>query len=47
MSIRDDALTRDDFHEDFMSKQSPGFFKVWQKRYFVMQNRMLKYYKTK
>ena len=36
MSIRDDQLTRDDVHEDFMDKQSPAFFKPWQRRYFVL-----------
>lgn len=47
MSVRNDQLSRDDFHEDYMEKQSPNLFKVWQKRYFVLVNRMLKYFKTK
>ena len=29
-----------------MEKKSPSFHKRWQKRYFVLENRMLKYYKT-
>ena len=36
-----------DFHEDFMDKQSPSFHKRWQKRYFVLNNCILKYYKNK
>ena len=36
-----------DFHEDFMEKQSPSFHKRWQKRYFVLNNCVLKYYKNK
>jgi hypothetical protein len=41
-----DILTADDFHKGMMDKQSPKFFKQWQKRYFVLEAKTLKYYKT-
>ena len=45
-SIRKDVLTAEDRQQGIMEKQSPSFHKRWQKRYFVLDNRMLKYYKT-
>jgi hypothetical protein len=45
-SIKIDVLTADDFHKGMMMKQSPSFLKKWQKRYFVLDTKMLKYYKT-
>lgn len=30
-----------------MEKKSPSFHKIWQKRYFVLDKRVLKYYKNK
>ena len=42
-----DVLTKDDFCEGYIEKQSPSFHKMWQKRYFVLKDRMLFYYKTK
>lgn len=46
-SIINDKLTKDDFHEGIMKKQRPSrLFNGFQVRYFVLSNRMLKYYKT-
>ena len=42
-----DVLTKDDVNEGVLEKQSPSFHKMWQKRYFVLKDRMLFYYKTK
>ena len=42
-----DKLTNMDFCQGVLEKQSPSFHKFWQKRYFVLKNRMLFYYKTK
>jgi hypothetical protein len=30
-----------------MEKQSPNILKTWQKRYFVLEKRILKYFKSK
>ncbi len=30
-----------------MEKKSPNFIKRWQKRYFVLDKRILKYYKNR
>lgn len=30
-----------------MDKQSPSFHKAWQKRYFVLDKKILKYFKNK
>ena len=46
-SIMSDVLTKDYFFVGWVEKQSPSLFKVWQKRYFVLKDRMLFYYKTK
>lgn len=46
-SVIDDLLTKNDFCEGLVEKQSPSFHKMWQKRYFVLKNRMLFYYKSK
>jgi hypothetical protein len=42
-----DIFTDNDKHEDFMIKQSPSFHKAWQKRYFVLDKKILKYFKSK
>lgn len=43
-----EKLTIDDFHEGYLDKMRPKFtlFTKWQSRYFVLTNRMLKYYKS-
>lgn len=46
-SVRKDILTALDSHQGIMDKQSPSFHKLWQKRYFVLARRVLKYYKKK
>jgi len=46
-SILSDVLTKDDFFEGLLEKQSPSFHKMWQKRYFVLKDRIFYYYKTK
>lgn len=46
-SIRKDVLTSNDSHQDYIEKQSPNILKKWQKRYFVLDKRILKYYKSK
>lgn len=38
-------MIAEDRHEGYIEKQSPSFHKRWQKRYFVLDNRVLKYYK--
>ena len=45
-SMISDVLTEDDNYEGILEKQSPSFLKRWQKRYFVLCKKMLKYYKT-
>lgn len=40
-------ITSDDFHEDCLDKQSPMLIKIWQSRYFVLDKRVLKYFKNK
>ena len=45
-SIKNEILTENDSHKGWMMKQSPSFLKSWQKRYFVLVAKMLKYYKT-
>ena len=42
-----DSLQDLDKNQDYMEKKSPSFHKSWQKRYFVLDKRVLKYYKTK
>ena len=39
------ALTQDDHFTGYMDKRQPNFLKTWQKRYWVLENRMLKYYR--
>mmetsp|Transcript_2852 Transcript_2852/g.4862 ORF Transcript_2852/g.4862 Transcript_2852/m.4862 type:complete len:162 (+) Transcript_2852:286-771(+) len=46
MSLKKDVLSESDFHQGLLEKQSPSFHKLWQKRYFVLSNRLLKYYKS-
>ena len=31
---------------EYMEKQSPSMIKLWQKRFFVLEKRMLKYFKS-
>lgn len=45
-SIKDDTLTVNDKHSGFMEKQSPSLLKHWQKRFFVLEHKKLKYYKS-
>ena len=45
-SVRSDLLTEDDTLAGYMQKQSPSFLKQWQKRYFLLEKKMLKYYKS-
>jgi len=45
-SIRNDALGEEDSHKGYLEKQSPSFLKHWQKRYFVLERKMLKYFKN-
>lgn len=45
-TVIDDQLTNEDFHQGIMEKRSPSFHKRMQKRYFVLRNRMLFYYKS-
>lgn len=46
-TLTNDQLTNDDYYEGVLLKQSPSFHKMWQRRYFVLRNRMLFYYKSK
>lgn len=46
-SMISDLMTKNDFYEGVIEKQSPSFHKMWQKRYFVLKNRILFYYKSK
>ena len=41
-SLRNDVLSEDDFMKGILEKQSPSLLKRWQKRYFVLSNRVLK-----
>jgi hypothetical protein len=41
-----DTLSERDFHKGHLEKKSPSFHRLWQKRFFVLENRVLKYYKT-
>ena len=45
-SVRSDLLTEDDTLGGNIQKQSPSFLKQWQKRYFLLEKKMLKYYKS-
>ena len=40
-------VTDNDFWQGIMSKQQPVFPRQWQKRYFVLDTKILKYYKNK
>ena len=46
-TIPKDVLTTDDSHAGLIEKQSPSFHKRWQKRYFVLDKKILKYFKNK
>lgn len=46
-SIVKDILTEDDFCEGWCDKQQPNMLKRWQKRYFVLDKKLIKYYKKK
>lgn len=45
-SIISDLLTEDDSINGYIEKQSPSLLKRWQKRYFVLEKKLIKYYKT-
>ena len=47
MSVMNDQVNAEDNHEGYLEKQSPTLFKMMQKRYFVLSNKLLKYFKTK
>ena len=40
------ALSDMDTHAGYLEKQQPNFLKSWQRRFWVLENRMLKYYKN-
>lgn len=46
-SVRVDILTEDDSESGILEKQSPNFFKMWQKRFFVLDQKILKYFKSR
>lgn len=39
-------ITDDDFHHGMLQKRQPKLLKQWQKRFFVLDTKILKYYKT-
>lgn len=45
-SFQYDVLTDDDTQHGYIQKQSPSFLKRWQRRFFVLERKMIKYYKT-
>lgn len=45
-SIASDKLTEDDSCSGWVEKQSPSLLKRWQKRYFVLEQKVIKYYKS-
>ena len=40
-------ITEDDFYQGMLWKQQPVFPRRWQKRFFVLDTKVLKYYKSK
>ena len=46
LASRSVGLGQDDSHMEYLEKQSPSILKLWQKRFFVLGHRMIKYYKT-
>ena len=47
LSMVNDLISEDDYCQGPLDKQSPSFLKFYQTRYFVLQKRMLYYYKNK
>lgn len=45
-SNKADVITSDDYQTGIMEKESPNILKTWQKRYFILDKRVLKYYKN-
>ena len=45
--IQNDALSASERYQEHMSKKGFNFPQLWAKRYFVLNDRILKYYKTK
>ncbi len=43
LNFKAEGLDENDFHQGYLQKQQPDFFKSWQKRFFVLSQRMLKY----
>ena len=41
------VITDDDFFQGMLQKQQPVFPKQWQRRFFVLDTKILKYYKSK
>mmetsp|Transcript_23076 Transcript_23076/g.35727 ORF Transcript_23076/g.35727 Transcript_23076/m.35727 type:complete len:193 (-) Transcript_23076:616-1194(-) len=46
LAFKAEGLDENDFHQGYLQKQQPDFFKSWQRRFFVLSQRMLKYYKN-
>ena len=44
--MKDDILTEDDSHSGYIEKQSPSLLKLWQKRFFILDKKVLKYFKS-
>lgn len=40
----DNALSENDVNKGYLQKQRPTMIKVWQKRFFVLEYKSLKYY---
>ena len=45
-SEKNDEMTEGDQMKGYMQKKSPDFLKLWNNRYFVLENRMLKYFQN-
>ena len=43
-SQKNDEISDGDSMKGYMQKKSPDFLKLWNTRYFVLENRMLKYF---
>lgn len=46
-SIIKDNLTEDDYCTGWLEKQQPKMLRRWQKRFFVLDKKLIKYYKNK
>ena len=43
---KNDEITEGDQMKGYMQKKSPDYLKLWNTRYFVLENRMLKYFQN-